>query len=325
MGTGFHPELTGRENIFLNGAILGMRHTEIIKKFDSIVSFSGVEKFIDTPVKHYSSGMYVRLAFSVSAWLNPDILIVDEVLSVGDISFQKRCTERMKELTGDGKTVIFVSHSMGAVKSMCEKAIVLNHGEIAFYGDVSNGVKAYEDLVLSSDETLKWDQKSFIYEKGVTNTYINELSVDGYVECVSGQVEGLNGEKLPEILISEGFYIRLNYRVLKEIPGRLIPNLHFYDGDGSRFFISYPEHPVAAWIGEHSLLCEIPPFLFNKGRYSVTPIMCTFELDMPVHFALPEALRFEVQEPLNSDPRRHGWHGEIPGMTRPRLNWTVTD
>ncbi len=120
VGTGFHPELTGRENIYLNGAILGMSRQEIRKKLDQIVSFSGVERFIDTPVKHYSSGMYVRLAFSVSAWLDPDILILDEVLSVGDQAFQRKCAERMRELTREGRTVIVVSHSMATINDMCQ-------------------------------------------------------------------------------------------------------------------------------------------------------------------------------------------------------------
>lgn len=147
VGTGFHPELTGRENIYLNGAILGMKRSEITAKFDQIVAFSGVEKFIDTPVKHYSSGMYVRLAFSVSAWLDPDILIVDEVLSVGDQAFQRRCAERMKELTGAGRTVLFVSHSMQAVKAMCDTAICLDSGEITFKGSVSDTVAEYKKII----------------------------------------------------------------------------------------------------------------------------------------------------------------------------------
>ena len=133
VGTGFHPELTGRENVYLNGAILGMPHAEIRRKFDQIVEFSGVEKFIDTPVKHYSSGMYVRLAFSVSAWLDPDILIVDEVLAVGDQAFQKKCAERMKELTKEGRTVLFVSHSMATVNQMCQKALYLENGRVVAY------------------------------------------------------------------------------------------------------------------------------------------------------------------------------------------------
>src|SRR5204862_6172366 len=127
VGSGFHPELTGRENIFLNGAILGMRKTEIVSKFDEIVAFSEIERFLDTPVKHYSSGMYVRLAFAVAAHLNPEILVVDEVLAVGDMAFQKKCLGKMSEVSQGGRTVLFVSHNMDAVENLCTRAVVLHH------------------------------------------------------------------------------------------------------------------------------------------------------------------------------------------------------
>ncbi len=134
VGTGFHPELTGRENIFLNGAILGMRKTEIVSKFDEIVDFAEVEKFLDTPVKHYSSGMYVRLAFAVAAHLNPEILIVDEVLAVGDVAFQKKCLGKMNEVSRGGRTVLFVSHNMAAVENLCRRGVVLERGKLVFDG-----------------------------------------------------------------------------------------------------------------------------------------------------------------------------------------------
>ncbi|RSK36038.1 ABC transporter ATP-binding protein [Hymenobacter metallilatus] len=144
VGTGFHPELTGRENIFLNGAILGMTKAEIRSKFDEIVDFSGVERYIDTPVKRYSSGMYVRLAFAVAAFLEPEILIVDEVLAVGDAEFQKKCLGRMKDVSvNDGRTVLFVSHNMGAVTSLCNKALVMGNGQVVFDGGVQQGVDYY--------------------------------------------------------------------------------------------------------------------------------------------------------------------------------------
>lgn len=143
VGTGFHPELTGRENILLNGSILGMSKLEINSKFDEIVSFAEVEKFLDTPVKRYSSGMYVRLAFAVAAHLEPEILIVDEVLAVGDAQFQKKCLGKMKEIGVEGQTVLFVSHNMGAISSLCERAIVLSKGELAFNGDVQNAIATY--------------------------------------------------------------------------------------------------------------------------------------------------------------------------------------
>jgi lipopolysaccharide transport system ATP-binding protein len=146
VGTGFHPELTGRENVYLNGAILGMQKSEILKNFDAIVSFAEVERFLDTPVKHYSTGMYLRLAFAVAAHLNPDILLVDEVLAVGDLGFQKKCLGKMDDVAKQGRTILFVSHNMGAVRSLCEKGIVLNEGRVYSVGDISSSVEDYYKL-----------------------------------------------------------------------------------------------------------------------------------------------------------------------------------
>jgi lipopolysaccharide transport system ATP-binding protein len=146
VGTGFHPELTGRENIFLNGAILGMTRAEIARKFEEIVDFSGVEKYVDTPVKRYSSGMYVRLAFAVAAHLEPEILVIDEVLAVGDIEFQKKCLGKMQNVSHQGRTVLFVSHNMGAIQNLCQSSIVLKNGKVVFSGDVKKGVDHYLSL-----------------------------------------------------------------------------------------------------------------------------------------------------------------------------------
>ncbi|MEO6169130.1 MAG: ABC transporter ATP-binding protein, partial [Chitinophagales bacterium] len=149
VGTGFHPELTGRENIFMNGAILGMKRAEIKSKFDEIVAFSGIEQFIDTPVKRYSSGMYVRLAFAVAAHLEPEILIVDEVLAVGDAEFQKKCLGKMRDVSEmEGRTVLFVSHNMAAIAEMCRKGILLSNGKIAFNGNVQEMIAAYLEQII---------------------------------------------------------------------------------------------------------------------------------------------------------------------------------
>jgi lipopolysaccharide transport system ATP-binding protein len=150
VGTGFHPELTGRENVYLNGTILGMTRKEVKAKFDEIVAFSGVEKFIDTPVKHYSSGMYVRLAFAVAAHLEPEILIIDEVLAVGDAEFQKKCLGKMGEVAGEGRTVIFVSHDLSSIINLCKKGILLNSGCVIEKGEISNVVSAYTNRDLST-------------------------------------------------------------------------------------------------------------------------------------------------------------------------------
>nr|WP_121270605.1 ABC transporter ATP-binding protein [Pedobacter schmidteae] len=185
IGTGFHPELTGRENIFLNGAILGMRKAEIKHKFDEIVNFSGVERYIDTPVKRYSSGMYVRLAFAVAAHLESEILIVDEVLAVGDMEFQKKCLGKMDEVSkGEGRTVLFVSHNMGSIETLCKKGIYLNGGKIEAYDNVTNVV----DLYLNTKN--KYQNLPLIYRKdrtGIGNVKINAVFLESGKAIVTGQ------------------------------------------------------------------------------------------------------------------------------------------
>jgi lipopolysaccharide transport system ATP-binding protein len=161
VGTGFHPELTGRENIYLNGAILGMTKAEIRRKFDEIVDFAEVEKFLDTPVKRYSSGMYVRLAFAVAAHLEPEILIVDEVLAVGDIEFQKKCLGRMKNVASEGRTILFVSHQMSAVNHLCSSGLVLNKGQVAFFGKTESAIKHYLDLSVQTQQNESDNLQSF--------------------------------------------------------------------------------------------------------------------------------------------------------------------
>ena len=157
VGTGFHPELTGRENIYLNGAILGMRRKELERKFDEIVAFSGVERFIDTPVKHYSSGMYLRLAFAVASHLEPDILLVDEVLAVGDFEFQKKCLGRMGQISHEGRTVLFVSHNIAAVEALCQKGIVLEHGKVQYMGSAIDAIHTYATSKFNSGVAVRLD------------------------------------------------------------------------------------------------------------------------------------------------------------------------
>lgn len=171
VGTGFHPELSGRENIYLNGSILGMTKIEIKQKFDEIVAFAEVERFLDTPVKRYSSGMYVRLAFAVAAHLEPEILIVDEVLAVGDAAFQKKCLGKMKDVSGEGRTVIFVSHNMGQISALCSKSIILNKGQVEFDGKVDEALKIYHNM-----QTVSSNEK-YVVEKSDKDIYINEISV----------------------------------------------------------------------------------------------------------------------------------------------------
>jgi lipopolysaccharide transport system ATP-binding protein len=177
VGTGFHAELTGRENIFLNGSILGMTRPEIKQKFDEIVEFSGVSQFIDTPVKHYSSGMYVRLAFAVAAHLDPEILIVDEVLAVGDVAFQQKCMGRMNSIAGEGRTVLFVSHNMQAMRTLCRRGIVLKDGLVEYDGDIDTGVDLYEASMLSASFDASTDSKNYQARRGSGQARIQSFFV----------------------------------------------------------------------------------------------------------------------------------------------------
>jgi lipopolysaccharide transport system ATP-binding protein len=183
VGTGFHPELTGRENIYLNGTILGMTRKEVKEKFVEIVEFSGVQKFIDTPVKHYSSGMYVRLAFAVAAHLEPEILIIDEVLAVGDAEFQKKCMGKMKEVAGKGRTVLFVSHNLSAVASLCNKGIVLNQGSLEFTGSASEAINFYHAMTKKQQLAVNTDLEN---EHIKVNSFSIEPLVGDLITVASG-------------------------------------------------------------------------------------------------------------------------------------------
>ena len=201
VGTGFHPELTGRENIFLNGTILGMRRAEIFRKFEKIVDFAEVEKFIDTPVKFYSSGMYVRLAFSVAAHLEPEILIVDEVLAVGDVQFQKKCLGKMQDVAGEGRTVLFVSHNMGAIQSLCQRAIWLNGGKIISDGNSRQVVERYLDSA-NSVSTLYTPQAS----KGYTDIIIEKAVL-----------KNSQGQITRNFMSGEDWCVEIYYHALKRL------------------------------------------------------------------------------------------------------------
>jgi len=229
VGTGFHPELSGRENIYLNDAILGMGRNEIKRKFDEIVDFSGVEKFLDTPVKRYSSGMYVRLAFAVAAHLEPEILVVDEVLAVGDAQFQKKCLGKMELAGKEERTVLFVSHNMAAVTSLCQRGILLDSGRIEYDGSTSIGIVQYY-----SDSS---GSPSFLY------TSQSKMIGDQSAELVSACIENHLGETSAEIDITKSSNITMQYRILSENKSSIaVPNFHFYTSDGVCAFISSPKN-----------------------------------------------------------------------------------
>ena len=302
VGTGFHPELTGRENIFLNGAILGMSKAEIKKKFDEIVAFAEVEKFLDTPVKRYSSGMYVRLAFAVAAHLEPEILIVDEVLAVGDAQFQKKCLGKMEEVGNQGRTVLFVSHNMAMISNLCQKGIVLNAGGLAFQGAISEAVLKYYQSAGGKGES----SKGFESETAT---------------LLSAELIGL-GEQL-DITIHDALVIRMRYRIKQSVEGKCVPNFHFFSAEGNYVFVSSAEGVTTLPPGEYYADCTIPGRLLNEGAYFVGLALTTYYNtgSFNVEFFDRNALTFNVIDPMDEHSNRYGYAGPIPGVVRPALNW----
>jgi lipopolysaccharide transport system ATP-binding protein len=309
VGTGFHPELTGRENIFLNGAILGMRHQEIKRKFDAIVAFADVEKFLDTPVKHYSSGMYMRLAFSVAAHLDPEILVVDEVLAVGDAEFQKKCLGKMKEAGDEGRTVIFVSHSMPTITSLCSQCVLLDKGQIAKYGKPSEVVIDY--YTNGGQSLAKVDFSS----RG--NTIGDE-----YVTLLEGSIKNKEDVTAHEVDIRHAMKISMRYRVNQKTNIRFIPNFHLLTASGIYAFVTSHE-PVSLVPGVYVAECTIPGNFLNEGAYFVGLAISSFEPGLTVHFYEDSALNFNVKDPMEGSVGRYGYANVMPGVVRPHLNWAI--
>jgi lipopolysaccharide transport system ATP-binding protein len=259
VGTGFHPELTGRENIFLNGAILGMRKREIEQRFDEIVSFAEIEKFIDTPVKRYSSGMYVRLAFAVAAHLEPEILLVDEVLAVGDLAFQKKCLGKMEEVTRGGRTILFVSHNMGAIRRLCQSAIWLDDGRIVENGAVDEVVRDYEE-----NQLKHFNESSYIVERGPEEVK-NKSFYISRVEMLNEQGEHANifryNEKLFLIVDFAGVPPGPNYNLIFHVYNELG---HFVcSGASAEFHYKYFTRDIKR------VKIEIGPLISASGKYRI--------------------------------------------------------
>jgi len=303
VGTGFHPELTGRENIYLNGTILGMTRQEVKEKFDEIVAFSGVEKFIDTPVKHYSSGMYVRLAFAVAAHLEPEILIIDEVLAVGDAEFQKKCLGKMKEVAGHGRTVIFVSHNMEAVKSLCERAVFLEHGKVVKDAAPSEVIDFY--LQRQSGAIL---EQSFEYEDAPGNEYVRLKTI---------RLTPKREDKKPIITVKSPLNIHFEYWNEKdEVATNL--SLHLYAATGECVFNVVTQLPVPVLRrGVQTASCIIPADLLNTGVFTIS-MMIVRDTSVPM-YNFEHILSFEVEE----ERENTNWHGRFPGFVRPKIDFIL--
>jgi lipopolysaccharide transport system ATP-binding protein len=263
VGTGFHPELTGRENIFLNGAILGMTKAEIRKKFDEIVAFSGVEEFIDTPVKRYSSGMYVRLAFAVAAHLEPEILIVDEVLAVGDAEFQKKCIGKMKAVAGHGRTILFVSHNMAAVSNLCTKAILMERGCITSQGHVSEVLKIYASSSKSKEYSnlLEHPERSGEGRARFTKLWIEDKNHNIVDRVSSGD----------EVVIAVEYKSRDN-KTLKNVRASFC----LIDSVGQILFLASTELTspgIHNFPPEGVIRCVFPRFPLTGSEYQISPYL----------------------------------------------------
>lgn len=310
VGTGFHPELTGRENIYLNGTILGMTRKEVKSKFDEIVDFSGVEKFIDTPVKHYSSGMYVRLAFAVAAHLEPEILVIDEVLAVGDAEFQKKCLGKMQDVAGQGRTVLFVSHNMAAVKTLCTKGIVFDKGKIVEMGDVNKCMERYYNLEKS-------DLCSKIYE-------LEKQPSSSWASLVSYSLVDANGAQTNSHNLYTSSFLEITYTI-KELSGSndyFLLNLHIFDSDNNYFFVtSVDQKEGSSEIGTYKARFELPPNYFNVGFYRVGIALTSYPGTL-VHFFENPAFSFEVTED-DMSYRNVPYNGEIPGVSRIQLPYKI--
>ncbi len=298
VGTGFHPELSGRENIFLNGAILGMSRAEIKSKFDEIVEFSGVEKFLDTPVKRYSSGMYVRLAFSVAAHLEPEILVVDEVLAVGDAEFQKKCLGKMKDVSEQsGRTVLFVSHNMAAVKSLCNRGIVLQKGEIAFTGTQNDAVDFYQKNNQMVDR---------LYHSGP----LHKAPGNDTVRILKFEAVPRNGEIITVFsgidFVLEFYYAHsgTNIDVTFEVKTQ-DDTMVFHSGANIT-------QNNDAQQGVYTVVCSLPQQLLNTGVYSISVILG--ENQRYVLYKLNDCISFEVMLETSGSN-----HSKLPGIIFPKL------
>lgn len=304
VGTGFHPELSGRENIYMNGTILGMTRREIDSKLDEIIDFSGVEKFIDTPVKFYSSGMKVRLGFSVAAHLDPEILIIDEVLAVGDFEFQKKCLGKMKDVAHDGRTVLFVSHNLEAVKSLCSQAILLEKGELTYIGSPLETIKFYLKESFSSNNLAIWSKED---RPG------NEWLRVNKIELLSSKFYHLGFfDRLDDLTLTTEF------ELLKDnVPFNL--SVWLTSDTGEIILNSYSQIPVPILNrGVHNAALKIPGGLLNDGVFKFT-ILFVKDASL-ILFELTDALNFEL---IDTEIRGIGWHGKHPGFVRPKLDFKI--
>jgi lipopolysaccharide transport system ATP-binding protein len=315
VGTGFHQELTGRENIFLNGAILGMSKAEIKRKFDEIVAFSEVEQFLDTPVKRYSSGMYVRLAFAVAAHLEPEILIVDEVLAVGDAAFQKKCLGKIQDVSSHGRTVLFVSHSMPTILRLCQRVILLQRGVVAGDGPADEMTRKYLNSGADRAAERVWEQQE-------------TAPGDDVARLHAVRVKNAQGAVTETIDISEPFEIEVEYWNRQE---RLKPtvSIHFTNEDGVLLFVSNDFINPQWWSSARQpglvrSRCLVPAHLLAEGQFFILAAVCTYNPDH-IHVLERDAVCFQTVDQHDLDQVRDKYARLWPGAVRPQLEWRVEE
>jgi lipopolysaccharide transport system ATP-binding protein len=306
VGTGFHPELTGRENIFLNGAILGMRHVDIIKKFDEIVAFAEVEKFLETPVKRYSSGMYMRLAFAVAAHLDPDILVVDEVLAVGDAAFQKKCLGKMQDVaTQQGRTVLFVSHNLGAVQSLCQRAIWLHDGKVCRDGPVGPVVNEYLSSHVEGIAEKKWANPL-------------EAPGDDRVRLLAARIRQA-GRVTSLYDINQPAEFEVEFETLRDCRN-IVSGVSFYDVSGVCLTAHCDWRPNSVPKGRYVKRMHVPARTFAEGSVNVLFQLVFYDPNV-LSVILPNLLSFEAVESGTADAVRGLYSGPWPGMVRLGFEW----
>jgi len=316
VGTGFHPELTGRENIFLNGAILGMPKSEISRRFDEIVAFAEIEQFLDTPAKRYSSGMYMRLAFSVAAHMVPDVLVVDEVLAVGDANFQKKCLGKMDDVAREGRTVLFVSHSMPTILRLCKRALLLDHGRVVLSGLPSQVVSAYLHGGTGSLGERVWDSSE-------------TAPGDDIARLHAIRVRDTSGNVVDTIDIGSPILVELEYWNLDN-RAKTSANIQFYNDDGVCLFLTTDvtnhEWKVRSRrLGLVRSTCRIPGHFFAEGRVILRSVaVCSYNPPV-VHAFEKDAVSFQVVDRSEGDGVRGPYAGDWPGVLRPMLEWELQD
>ncbi|MCE6990275.1 ABC transporter ATP-binding protein [Dyadobacter sp. CY323] len=302
VGTGFHPELTGRENIFLNGAILGMSRNEIKQSFDAIVDFAGVEKFLDTPVKRYSSGMYVRLGFAIAAHLNPEILIVDEVLAVGDTEFQKKCLGKMRDVSESGRTLLFVSHNLTAIQALCNKSFYFEKGRLIDQGETTHIVTNYLSKVSHKTLEKHWDNM----DNAPGNDQVRVKRFKLFPEYQ---------DDLNHIDVRTPMNFQFEFWNLVE-GANLNLSMHLYTFTGECIFnVGTQSEPFAKGLVRGT--CEIPGNFLNDGSYVVS--MMIVKDTSTVLYNMEEALIFDIEDYRENVT----WYGKWPGYIRPQLNFSI--